>query len=85
MFYDKFIQLCEIHNEKPTPLLNNLEKLNIFQSDLVQAGLPEKKISDLYNRNKPSDTIIGLTASDLALIAHTFDVSYDFMFACKHK
>lgn len=24
MFYDKFIQLCELHNEKPTPLLNKL-------------------------------------------------------------
>ena len=24
MFYDKFIQLCEMHNEKPTPLLNKL-------------------------------------------------------------
>lgn len=25
MFYDKFIQLCELHNKKPTPLLNELQ------------------------------------------------------------
>lgn len=24
LFYDRFIQLCEMHNEKPTPLLNKL-------------------------------------------------------------
>lgn len=24
MFYDRFIQMCELHNEKPTPLLNKL-------------------------------------------------------------
>lgn len=31
MFYDKFVQLCELHKEKPTPLLN---KLNLSSTNL---------------------------------------------------
>lgn len=62
-------------------VINNLAKLNITQDDLLNSGLAVKKINDIYNRDKPSDTIIGLNSSDLIRIARKFKVSFEFMFA----
>ena len=60
-------------------IINNLAKLNITQDNLMKCGLSVKKISDLYNRDKSADTIIGLNSSDLIRIAHEFGVGFEFM------
>ncbi len=60
-------------------IINNLAKLNITQDRLLKSGLSSKKITDLYNREKSADSIVGLNSSDLIRIARKFDVGFEFM------
>ncbi len=60
-------------------IINNLAKLNVTQDDLLSCGLAVKKITDLYNREKSADTILGLNSSDLIRISRKFGIGFEFM------
>lgn len=64
-------------------IMNNLEKINIGQDELLKINLAKKKIERLYNRSIPSTSKRGLNFSDLNRIVEAFNVSYDFLFTGK--
>lgn len=64
-------------------IMNNLEKVNIGQEELISIKLAGKKIERLYNRSVPNTSKRGLNFSDLNRIVEAFDLSYDFLFTGK--
>ena len=64
-------------------IMNNLEKVNIGQEELISIKLAGKKIERLYNRSVPNASKRGLNFSDLNRIVEAFDLSYDFLFTGK--
>lgn len=64
-------------------IMNNLEKINIGQEELISIKLAGKKIERLYNRSVPNASKRGLNFSDLNRIVEAFDLSYDFLFTGK--
>lgn len=64
-------------------IMNNLEKVNIGQEELISIKLAGKKIERLYNRSVPNAAKRGLNFSDLNRIVEAFDLSYDFLFTGK--
>ena len=64
-------------------IMNNLEKVNIGQEELIRIKLASKKIERLYNKSIPNASKRGLNFSDLNRIVEAFDLSYDFLFTGK--
>ena len=61
-------------------IMNNLEKLDIGQSELIDLKLGKEKIELLYNKSIHPSKKKGFNLSDLSRIAEHYNLSFDFLF-----
>ncbi len=61
-------------------IAENLKRNGIYMEDLIQCGMAQKKVTDLFDSSSNNEKILAFNNSDLMRIVHNFRVGYDLIF-----